>query len=62
MIPDPDFFMQCIQDGYDAMKDATLGVDAERTVATVARNYEQLAAKALDDVRAARARAERAVS
>ena len=62
MIPDPDFFMQCIQDGYDAMKDATLGVDAERTVAAVARNYEQLAAKALDDVRAARARAERAVS
>ena len=25
MIPDPDFFMQCIQDGYDEMKDATLG-------------------------------------
>ena len=54
--------MQCIQDGYDEMKDATLGVDAETAVAAVAKNYEQWAAKALDDVRAARARAERAVS
>ena len=58
MIPDPDFFMECIQAGYTAMKDATLGRNADAQVAAVAKNYEQLAEKALEDVRAARARAE----
>ena len=58
MIPDPDFFMQCIQDGYDEMKEAILGRDADAKVAAVAKNYERLAEKALDEVRAARVRAE----
>jgi WS/DGAT/MGAT family acyltransferase len=59
MIPDPDFFMECLQRAFDAMKEATLGSDAAAKVAAVAKNYERLAEKALDDVRAARARAER---
>jgi diacylglycerol O-acyltransferase / wax synthase len=58
MIPDPEFFMQCIQDGYDEMKEALLGRDADAKVAAVSKNYEQLAEKALDEVRAARVRAE----
>ena len=58
MIPDPDFFMRCIQDGYDEMKEAMLGREADAKVAAVAKNYEQLAEKALDEVRAARMRAE----
>jgi diacylglycerol O-acyltransferase / wax synthase len=58
MIPDPEFFMQCIQDGYDEMKEAILGSEADAKVAAVAKNYERLAEKALDEVRAARMRAE----
>ena len=58
MIPDPEFFMQCIQDGYDEMKEALLGRDADAKVAAVSKNYELLAEKALDEVRAARVRAE----
>jgi len=59
MIPDPDFFMECIQNAFDDMKRATLGVDADTKVAALSKNYEQLAEKALEDVRGARVRAER---
>ena len=60
MIPDPDFFMECLQQGFDAMKAATLGEDADAKVAAISKNYEQLAEKALGGVREARARAEQA--
>jgi diacylglycerol O-acyltransferase / wax synthase len=58
MIPDPDFFMDCISRAYEEMKQATLGDDADTKVAAVAKNYERNAEQALADVRAARARAE----
>jgi len=58
MIPDPDFFMECIQGAFDDMKEVTLGREAAAKVAAVSKNYERLAEKALDEVRAARASAE----
>jgi WS/DGAT/MGAT family acyltransferase len=57
MIPDPDFFMECIQDSFDAMKAAALGDNVETAVAAIAKNYEQMAERALEEVRSARARA-----
>ncbi len=58
MMPDPDFFMACIQDSFDAMRNATLGADADATVAAISRNYEHLAEQARAEVRNARAKAQ----
>ncbi len=60
MIPDPDFFLECIRGAYLEMQDATLGDDAEAKVSAIAKNYEHMANAALEQVRAARAKAEAA--
>ncbi len=60
MIPDPDFFLECIRGAYLEMRDATLGDDAEAKVSAIAKNYEHMANAALEQVRAARAKAEAA--
>jgi WS/DGAT/MGAT family acyltransferase len=58
MIPDPDFFMACLRESFDATRRATLGDQAEEKLAAVARNYSRMAEEA--QVRVTRDRAARA--